>query len=200
MEAINTSTPISNNVNKKITIRLAVTSDIPYLPAIEQSASEIFKSIPDLEFIASDPPLSTDVLHTFLSSSHLWSATVIEDKSGQEIPVAFLAAKCVNPDNTSKHLYITECSVYSSYQRQGIASRLLETVAEYAREQGCGWLTLITFLDVPWNGRFYHRHGFEELEAQGMGDEYVQILREELNQWKDWDPEKRRRGVMARKL
>ncbi|KUL86887.1 hypothetical protein ZTR_05259 [Talaromyces verruculosus] len=204
-----TSTFVSNSSDTKITIRPAFASDIPYLPAIEQSASEVFKSIPDLEFIAADAPLSTDILHNFLSSNTLWVATTTEDKSGTDIPVAFLAAECMEParynqqdvnDNSSKHLYIAECSVHSSFQRQGIAGRLLDTVAEYARNQGFDWLTLITFLDVPWNGKFYQRHGFEEIEVEGMGDEYVEILKEELDQWKGWDPKRWRRGVMARKL
>lgn len=185
---------------KSITIRPAVASDIPYLPAIENSASEVFKSIPDLEFIAADPPLSVDILNSHLSSKLLWVATNPDDKPGAAVPVAFLAAKHINSDNTSKHLYIAECSVHSSFQRQGIAGRLLDTVAEYAHNQGCDWLTLITFLNVPWNGRFYHKHGFEEVEANDMGNEYVEILTEELEQWKDWDPKRWRRGVMARKL
>lgn len=185
---------------KSITIRPAVASDIPYLPAIEKSASEVFKSIPDLEFIAADPPLSVDILNSHLSSKLLWVATNPDDKPGAAVPVAFLAAKHINSDNISNHLYIAECSVHSSFQRQGIAGRLLDTVAEYAHNQGSDWLTLITFLNVPWNGRFYHKHGFEEVEAKDMGNEYVEILREELDQWKDWDPKRWRRGVMARKL
>lgn len=206
MEGSITTTPVSN---KKITIRPAVAADIPYLPAIEQSASEIFKSIPDLEFIAADAPLSTDILYTFLSSKLLWVATTTDDKSASETPVAFLVAKCMKPvrdnqqevnGNSPKHLYIAECSVHSSSQRQGIAGRLLDAVAQYAREQGLEWLTLITFLDVPWNGRFYHKHGFEESKAEDMGDEYVEILSEELEQWKDWDSKRWRRGVMAKKL
>jgi ribosomal protein S18 acetylase RimI-like enzyme len=211
MEGNRSSIPSSNDLNKKITIRPAVAADIPFLPAIEESASEIFKSIPDLEFIAADPPLSTDILSSHLSLNYLWVATIEDNKSGSEVPIAFLAANCigsiqlhnghrVEEGNQSKHLYIAECSVHSSFQRQGIAGRLLDTVAEHARNQGFGWLTLITFLDVPWNGGFYQRHGFEEVEAEDMGDEYVEILREELDQWKEWKPERWRRGPMARKL
>lgn len=200
MEATHASTLVSSSLYKHITIRPAIATDIQHLPTIEQSASGVFKSIPDLAFITADPPLSTDVLHSHLSSQLLWVAVTNDDKTGSESAVAFLAAKCINLDDTSKHLYIAECSVHTSFQRQGIAGRLIETVAQYAREQGYGWLTLITFLDVPWNGGFYQRHGFEEVEADVMGDEYVQILREELGQWKDWDSKRWRRGVMARKL
>lgn len=200
MEETHTSAPVSNSLDKQTTIRPAIATDIPYLPAIEQSASEVFKSIPDLAFIAADPPLSTDILHSHLSSQLLWVAITTDEESGSESPVAFLAAKCIDRDNTSKHLYIAECSVHASFQRQGIAGRLLNTVGQYASEQGFGWLTLITFLDVPWNGRFYQRHGFEEIEAEDMGVEYVEGLGEELSQWKDWNPKRWRRGVMARKL
>jgi ribosomal protein S18 acetylase RimI-like enzyme len=188
-----------------IKIRVAVTFDLPFLPAIEESAAKVFESIPDLSFIAADSPLSIDVHRSYLSSNHLWVAT------SSDVPVAFLAAKCINSAphekeernnlmNSKRHLYIVECSVHSSYQRRGIASQLFAFVEAYAREQGFGCVTLVTFLDISWNGRFYQKLGFEEIEAQTMGDAYVGILAEEIGQWKQWKPDRWRRGVMVRKL
>lgn len=190
----------------RITIRLAAESDLQYLPAIEASASNLFQSLPELSFIAADSALSINVLSFCMASRHLWVA--VDEHSSDGKPVGFLAAEYIRPrakdgeviDNISrKHLYIMECSVHPSFQRQGIASRLFNAVEEYAREEGFGWLTLVTFLDVSWNGRFYRKLGYAEVDAQIMGDEYVDILNKEKDQWKDWESKTWRRGVMARK-
>lgn len=198
--------------DQDIKIRAALASDIPFLPAVEQSASVVFKSVPELQFIAADAPLSIDTLVEYLSSHGLWVA-VRKDETGLDVPVAFLAAKCINAEpfqddqsdikneKRCKHLYIAECSVHSSYQRRGIAGQLLATVAEYARKEEYDYLTLITFLDILWNGKFYTKHGFEEVKSEVIGHQYIQILEEESRQWSGvWRPEMQRRGVMARKL
>ncbi|CRG83027.1 hypothetical protein PISL3812_00375 [Talaromyces islandicus] len=186
-----------------ITIRLATSADIPSIPAIESSASTLFKSIPALSFIASDPPLTIQDLEEFLPSGHLWVATY-EDPDSRSAPVAFLAAKPTQTSNAdsgkmgSKHLYIAECSVHSSYQRRGIARKLIGLVEEYARENKFDGLTLITFLDLPWNGGFYQNLGFVETDAEQLGEDYVAILEGESQKWKDlatW-----RRGAMLKKF
>lgn len=206
-----TSDTLESKLDKntsRVIIRLAVESDLPFLADIEASASEVFQSIPDLSFISADEPLSICTLRSFLSLNHLWVATIHGESNK---PVAFLAARCIDaamPENECqgsrhRHLYIVECSVHSSFQRQGIARRLFSAVEEYARRgiEGFGWLTLVTFLDIHWNGGFYRRLGFEEVDAKTMGDEYVSILREEADHWKGhWNTEKWRRGVMALKL
>lgn len=186
-----------------ISIRLAASTDIPFLPGIESSASAIFKTIPALSFIASDPPLTVEELEKFLSSRHLWVATYDDPDSGS-LPVAFLAAKPIQTSNVnnseaaSNHLYIAECSVHSSYQRRGIARKLMSFVEEYARENKFDGLTLITFLDLPWNGGFYQHFGFVEADAEQLGEDYVTILEEEREKWKylsTW-----RRGAMLKRF
>lgn len=188
-----------------ISIRLATSTDITFLPDIELSASAIFQSIPALSFIASDPPLTTEELRNFLSWNLLWVATYKDPDSGTIIPVAFLAAKSIQTSNAdsssgakSNHLYIAECSVHSSYQRRGIARKLIGFVEEYARDNKFDGMTLITFLDVPWNGRFYQNIGFHEVDAEYLGDSYIAILKEEKEKWKDLGPW--RRGVMLMRL
>jgi ribosomal protein S18 acetylase RimI-like enzyme len=186
-----------------ISIRPATSTDIPFLPGIESSASAIFKSIPALSFIASDSPLSTEDLESFLASKHLWVAAY-KDPSSRSIPVAFLAARPIQTSNAdssnpgSNHLYIAESSVHSSYQRRGIARKLIVFVENYARENKFDGMTLITFLDVPWNGGFYQTLGFVEVDAEHLGEDYITMLKEEREKWKDlgtW-----RRGAMLKRF
>lgn len=190
-------------VKNNISIRLATQRDIPFLPDIESSAAAVFESIPSLSFIASDPPLTTEDHEKFLSLGHLWVATC-EDSDSRTIPVAFLAAKRIQTSNinTSKersnHLYIAECSVHSSYQRRGIAKKLFGFVERYARGNQLNAMTLITFLDLPWNGRFYESIGFVEVDADHLGEDYIAMLQDEREKWKDlstW-----RRGVMIKRF
>lgn len=192
-----------STAKNNILIRLATLTDISFLPDIESSASTIFKSISALSFIASDPPLTIEDLENFLSSGHLWVATY-EDSDSGSVPVAFLAAKSTQTSNVnsrkvgSNHLYIAECSVHSSYQRRGIARKLIGFVEQYARENKYDGLTLVTFLDLPWNGGFYQNIGFVEIDAEELGEDYVTILEEEREKWKDlstW-----RRGTMLKRF
>ena len=55
---------------------------------------------------------------------------------------------------------------YSQFQddgRSGIGAALINTVINDARTSGSSAVTLTTFIDVPWNGPYYRRLGFEYL-------------------------------------
>lgn len=60
--------------------------------------------------------------------------------------------------------HIAELSVAGTWQRQGVGRRLIGAVAEEAKRQGAGRLTLTTFIEVPWNAPYYRRLGFRPLE------------------------------------
>lgn len=55
-------------------------------------------------------------------------------------------------------------SVAGTWQRQGVGRRLIGAVAEEAKRQGAGRLTLTTFIEVPWNAPYYRRLGFRPLD------------------------------------
>jgi GNAT superfamily N-acetyltransferase len=61
-------------------------------------------------------------------------------------------------------VYVEEMDVLPEYGRRGLGARLLERVCAWAQAQGSAAVTLSTFRDVPWNGPFYRRHGFRDLE------------------------------------
>ena len=51
-----------------------------------------------------------------------------------------------------------------AHARRGLGARLLACVCAWAQAQGYASVTLSTFRDVPWNGPFYRKHGFRELQ------------------------------------
>jgi 4-diphosphocytidyl-2-C-methyl-D-erythritol kinase len=61
-------------------------------------------------------------------------------------------------------VYIEELDVLPEHGRRGLGARLLGRVCAWARAQGHPAVTLSTFRDVPWNGPFYRRHGFRDLQ------------------------------------
>jgi GNAT superfamily N-acetyltransferase len=60
--------------------------------------------------------------------------------------------------------YIEELDVLPEHGRRGVGSILIEQVCKWAFEQGCSAVDLSTFRDVPWNGPFYRKHGFRDLD------------------------------------
>jgi predicted N-acetyltransferase YhbS len=60
--------------------------------------------------------------------------------------------------------YVEEMDVLPSHGRRGLGACLLRCVCVWAQAQGHTAITLSTFRDVPWNGPFYRKHGFRELQ------------------------------------
>lgn len=61
-------------------------------------------------------------------------------------------------------VYIGETDVLPAHGRHGLGARLLSRACAWAREQGYTAVTLSTVRDVPWNGPFYRKHGFRDLQ------------------------------------
>jgi GNAT superfamily N-acetyltransferase len=69
---------------------------------------------------------------------------------------------CVDLHDGARHL--AQMSVHPSAQRRGVGSALLLDVVARAAAAGASAVTLTTFRDVPFNGPFYARHGFEPVD------------------------------------
>jgi len=61
-------------------------------------------------------------------------------------------------------VHLEQLSVHPAHGRRGIGGALLAATVEAAREHGADRVTLLTYADVPWNARFYARHGWQETE------------------------------------
>jgi len=65
-------------------------------------------------------------------------------------------------------VYIEEIDVRPAHGRRGLRARLLSRACAWAQAQGYTALTLSTCRDVPWNGPFYRKHGFRDLQPRGV--------------------------------
>ncbi|WP_231571304.1 MULTISPECIES: GNAT family N-acetyltransferase [Xenorhabdus] len=126
------------------TIRQTQTSDVSQLPAIEYSAAQLFRFIPDLAWIA-DGHVQTEQQHLdYTAQDNSWVA--LEKRK----PIGFILVKPLDDG-----LHIVELSVYGDWQRKGIGKSLIETVIQVAKQRKLQFVTLTTFRHVSWNAPFY---------------------------------------------
>jgi GNAT superfamily N-acetyltransferase len=166
-------------------IRAACPEDIPKLAPIERSAASSFREA-NLAWVADGETLPPASLADFCRNGSLWVAVTDDDE-----PVGFLAAH-----ELDKAFYIAEVSVTTSHQRQGIGAHLVSTAMEYARAAGFRVVTLTTYRDLSWNGPFYTKLGFSEINAEDAGPGHLRKVCEEAKA--GHDPS--RRCVMAKRV
>lgn len=159
------------NVSKPVyKIRPANLDDAALLPAIERSAGELFRSNPDLAWVADDEVQSAERHAELIAKGGAWVAV-----DGNQGPVAFL-----NGEEIGGCFHIWEMSVHQQHQRQGLGSRLVNHARQYALENGYRALTLTTFKGVDWNDGFYSSLGFGLVRRDQLSAELTQILDNEI--------------------
>ena len=131
-------------------IRLARAGDADALPAIELAAGKLFETVEGLAGVAGMNAIPADEQRRLIRKGH----SLVAEADGRI--VGFLSTEPFR-----RELHIREFSVHPDHQGQGIGAVLLRAVAIDARNSGFSAITLTTFADVPWNGPFYARHGFE---------------------------------------
>jgi GNAT superfamily N-acetyltransferase len=130
-------------------IRVAREADLPLLPAIEDSAAEVFEE--------HGVGLKGDFFDTYdgdhwlpnLAEGLVW---VVEDAGS---PIAFLAGKTYDDA-----FYIAEVDVRREHHRKGLGRALIETAEAEARRRGLVLMGLTTNSKMPWNAPYYARLGF----------------------------------------
>lgn len=135
-------------------IRLAALQDAAHLPAIEQSAAQLFRTEPGLEWLAAGPGMAPPEHERLILQGSVWVAEVSPGTLA-----GFLCAEAFGPE-----LHVWEVSVHRAWQRTGLGRRLLRCARDHAAARGLAALTLTTFADLPWNAPAYARLGFH-LEA-----------------------------------
>lgn len=135
-------------------LRLARKVDAQFMPDIERAAGNLFQSIDGLAGIAGEHTLPVDRLQRYIRKGHCLVA-----HSGERM-IGFL----VN-EPFRRELHIWEIDVHPDFQGKGVGAGLLRACMIDARNSSFTALTLTTFRDVPWNGPFYERRGFEEVTA-----------------------------------
>ena len=135
-------------------LRLALPADAEQMPAIEAAAGVLFADDPELAKLDFDDGWEAAELRQLIKKGHCLVAHV------GEAMVGFLANQPFQ-----RELHIWEMDVLPTHQGCGIGSGLLRACQIDARNAGFRALTLTTFRDLPWNGPFYARLGFEEVTA-----------------------------------
>ena len=135
------------------TIRPATDEDLPTLQSIERAAGEVFRDL-DMALVGDDDPFSIAELRGYLEGGRAWVVTVDDAVAG------YLVADVVDGA-----VHIEQVSIDPRYARRGLGRDLIEACAAWARGRGYAALTLTAFVDVPWNGPYYRRLGFRQLDA-----------------------------------
>jgi GNAT superfamily N-acetyltransferase len=151
-----------------ISIELAGSEHLSAIPAIELAASAMF---PEADLPAEIRYLVTEneLLNEAQSEARLWVA-LTDDRT----PVGFAMTNVVDGG-----AHLDEMDVMPDYGRQGIGTRLMRTIIDWARLGDYPVLTLITFRHLPWNAPFYERMGFEAMATSELGEELANLLQEE---------------------
>ncbi|WP_394247883.1 GNAT family N-acetyltransferase [Arthrobacter pityocampae] len=138
-------------------IRSASVDDLASLPDIERAADATFRDV-DMIAIADGGTMPAHDLLRYQEDGRAWIHT---DDGGR--PTAYLLVDVI--DGAA---HIEQVSVHPAHAGQGIGRRLIETMALWAKQQGCSALTLTTFADVPWNAPYYARLGFETVPPERL--------------------------------
>lgn len=153
-----------------LSIRPTRPHDAQHLPAIEQSAGELFLTIPELAWIADGDNITSERHLEFIAGGACWVAEI-----NSRSVVAFLAAQ-----RAGAALHIWELSVLLDHQRVGIGRALIQQAVDFARVQGLNAVTLSTFRDVPWNEPMYRRFGFKTLDLADCDERLRNVLENEI--------------------
>lgn len=152
------------------TIRPATSTDASLLPAIEQSAGQTFRQIPDLAWIADDSNQPVERHLALIAHGVAWVAVDLADT-----PVGFL-----NGEILHGALHIWEMSVHKDHQGKGIGRALMGQARKWAMEKQLSFITLTTFRDVAWNEAFYKSLGFVTLEEDQITIGLRKVLDDEV--------------------
>jgi GNAT superfamily N-acetyltransferase len=140
-------------MNHDLRLRGAKTSEIERLRLIERASATRFLGTARAA-LAADEPTDAATLAARIASGGL----LVAEEGGAV--VAFVMFREVEGCG-----YVEQIDVLPSHERRGIGARLIEAVADVARERGWPALTLSTFKDVPFNAPYYRRLGFADVEA-----------------------------------
>ncbi len=151
-----------------INIKLAGSEHLSAIPAIELAASAMFPEA-DLPVENRFLVIETELLEEAQSEARLWVA-LTDDRT----PVGFAMADIVDGG-----AHLDEMDVMPDFGRQGIGTRLVRAIMDWARSCNHLELTLITFRHLPWNAPFYEKMGFEAMEPSELGEELASLLQEE---------------------
>lgn len=150
-----------------ISVRLADREHLAAIPAIEIAAAALFSEA-DLPKNLRYKVTHISYLKEALEQGCLWVALCGDQ------PVGFAAASVIDGVG-----YLDELDVMPDFSRQGIGTRLVSMVIDWARAEQFACLTLVTFRHLAWNAPFYEKLGFRKMDATEHGPDLADLIKEE---------------------
>ncbi|RYZ09078.1 MAG: GNAT family N-acetyltransferase [Myxococcales bacterium] len=154
-------------------ITTARSADVPFLSVIELAAGGLlapYAPEPVLKETTPEPRF-----REALQAGRLWVALT------SETPVGFAHVELL----PSGLPHLEQVGVHPSHGRQGLGTRLVTAVCDWAERQRHARLTLTTFRDAPFNMPFYAKLGFTELPAEELEQELTALVAEEASRGLD---------------
>lgn len=149
-------------------IREVRETEIADLPAIEADAAEAFREI-GLGFIADQPPMTAAQYGEIAADG---AVLIAVSESGDLLGFAALG-------RIDGQAWLKEMSVRREQAGQGIGQALLSAASRWAGDNGFEFLLLTTFVGVPFNGPFYRRAGFREVDPDPRWPQLAKIRKAE---------------------
>ena len=150
-------------------IRPTREDDTALLPDIERSSGALFRTIPDLAWIADDDVQSAEAHVDFLRTG--LSLVAVDE---QDRPLGFLCAA-----SAEGALHIWQLAVLQESQGRGLGRAMMLAAIAHARARSLAAVTLTTFRDLKWNEHFYRTLGFATLSGSELDARLAQILANE---------------------
>jgi GNAT superfamily N-acetyltransferase len=157
------------------TIRPVRQEELPKLQRIEQCAGKLFANTAHA-WIEGDEGMGLDSFTHWFVHGMIWVAVDETDE-----PVGFAVAH-----ELDGNAYLHELDVDPEHGRQGLGTRLIDTVTAWARENAYPAVTLATCVNIPWNAPYYTRLGFRCLREEELGPGLQQIRTHEIEA--GWSP------------
>ncbi|GAA3386723.1 GNAT family N-acetyltransferase [Cryptosporangium minutisporangium] len=137
-------------------------SGIDGVAAVRPAADEELAGLGEVEKASEAPFIEAGMIlpAEYSTADQLRKCAVVLVAPGPSgTPVGFASVDVVDG---AAHL--SQLSVDAAYGRQGLGRGLLAAVIGWARRNGLPAVTLTTYRDVAWNGPFYRRYGFVDLD------------------------------------
>lgn len=164
--------------SQQYTIRPVRREELPKLQRIERAAGRLFANTAQA-WIDGDEGMSLASFAHWLDNGKIWVAVDAADE-----PVGFAVAR-----ELDGNAYLHELDVDPRHGRQGLGTRLIDVVAEWARENDYPAVTLATCVDIPWNAPYYTRLGFRILHEEELGPGLQEVRAHEIEA--GWPPAER---------
>ncbi|GGL25168.1 GNAT family N-acetyltransferase [Phycicoccus endophyticus] len=130
-------------------VRVATAADLPAFAPIEDAGDEQFARL----FGGVDWPAATPGEDRAREPGFLLTAT----EAGRVVGFAHVV-------QLGGHWHLEQLAVDPPWQRRGHGGRLLAATHAEVATRGGAEVTLVTYADVPWNGPWYARHGYAEVD------------------------------------